>query len=394
MDYRKKQMSSNTKIRLAIIGCGVIVRAQHIPAIRHTGLFDIAALCDPVRDSAASAAVALCSLPAEPAPSNQHHALDAVAYLAQNYFPSHTEMLAVRRDIDAVLIATPNNSHARIAGDCLRAGLDLFCEKPAALTVEEHDLLNTLAAQTGRIFQVGLVLRYSPIFQYAHSVLTSGRIGQPQMMFLHEFRPFAFQPWRYSREISGGMFIEKNCHHFDLFHWMLCDSLRPKRVVAFGGQNVLKDQPRKVWALRDEVILPASEIIDHAWVLIEYEKGIKAQLGITFFCPFGREFRMGIIGDRGKIDIYEMERAVFIYDGKDKIHQQFPPDQAGFSWQKETGYQEYGAVHSGALEQWLSFASCVKERKQPFCNLAKAKESIRIALAAEDSLTRESIIRL
>ncbi len=366
----------NTEIRLGIIGCGAIVRAQHIPAILATDDFRIAALCDSVEGAARATAALL------PSPQRvQCHA-------------SHRSMLSQTRDLDAVLVATPNHSHAAIVADCLRAGLDVFCEKPAAFTVEAHDRLQAMADQQERIVQVGLTLRYSPVFAHARELVQDGRIGRPLMLFINEFRPFAFQAWRYDKRISGGMFIEKNCHHFDLFHWMLGDQVRPRRVVAFGGQAVLKDQPKRVWALREQVQLPASEIVDHAWVLIDYDNGARAQLGISFFCPFGREFRMGLMGEKGKIDIYEMERAVFLYDGMERKMQRFPPHAQGFDWQRSADYVEHGAVHSGALEQWQAFAECQRQRKRPFCDLVRARESIRVALAAEASLEGGEVVRL
>ncbi len=360
-------------IRLGIIGCGAIVRAQHLPALLRTRAFDLVALADPSRAAASATAAAWPGVP--PA----HHT-DHLALLAAG-------------SCDAVLVATPNNSHAAIVADCLEAGVHVLCEKPVAFTVEEHDRLAAMARARDRIVQVGLVFRYSSVFQHVDELLRR-ELGSPLMMFINEFRPFAFSPWRYDRGVSGGMFIEKNCHHFDLFNRFLGDVVRPRRVAAMGGQAVLKGEPREVWCLRDRTVLPASDVIDHAWVLIEYEDDVCAQLGISFFAPWGREFRVGLMGAEWKVDVYEMERLVYVHRDAAMKEQRFPPDPAGRAWQEQAGYDDEGAVHTGAVQQWRDFARCVRTGEPPACDLVKARESIRLAVAADRALREGRVVEV
>jgi predicted dehydrogenase len=72
---------------------------------------------------------------------------------------SHEEIL---EDIEAAVIAAPTEVHARIAGDLLRAGKDVLCEKPMTATLEEADTLVRLAEEHGRILQVGHLERFNP----------------------------------------------------------------------------------------------------------------------------------------------------------------------------------------------------------------------------------------
>lgn len=263
-----------------------------------------------------------------------------------------------------------------------------------AFTVEAHDHLERLAADKNLVFQVGLVFRYSDVFRHTQSLLQEPRFGVPLMMTVNEFRPFAFQEWRYSKAISGGMFIEKNCHHFDLFNWFTGDHTSVRRIAAFGGQAVLKDQPRQVWCLQERKVLPDSDVIDHAWVIIEYNNGTKAQLGISFFCPWGQAFRVGLMGEDWKIDIYEMDRLIYVHQDAGMKEQRFPPDLVGTLWQSElfSSEKEQGFVHSGAVRQWEDFANCIQHRTEPFCNLRKARESIRLAVAADIALCEGRVV--
>ena len=393
MKLRPKGRGAQTTIRLAIIGCGAIVRAQHVPAICSTGAFELAAVADRSAENAADTVAMWLGI--EPDREGATHRLkpEVRDFMASSHWASHTDMLA-SAECDAVLIATPNNTHERIAADCLDAGMHVFCEKPVAFTVEGHRRLEDLARGHDLVFQVGLVFRYSPVFRHVGGLLENEGLGPPLMMLINEFRPFAFQPWRYSKAVSGGMFIEKNCHHFDLFNWMLGDSVRPRYVTAMGGQSVLKEAPKEVWCLREKKVLPASDVIDHAWVLVEYENGVRAQLGISYFCPWGREFRVSLMGEEWKIDVHEMDRLIYVHRGPEMKEQRFPPDPSGKAWQEEAGFKEEGAVHSGAVKQWEDFAFCVRTGEAPFCDLRKASESIRLAVAADRALLEGRIVEV
>jgi myo-inositol 2-dehydrogenase/D-chiro-inositol 1-dehydrogenase len=381
---------STGRIRLGIIGCGAIARAQHIPAIRAAGAIDLAAIADPSRDSAADGAAVWLGIPYDRTGGAHRSYPDVRRFLADSWRPDHAALLAVG-GIDAVLIATPNNTHEAIARECLAAGVHVFCEKPVAFTAEAHDDLDRMANERGLVFQVGLVLRYSAVFRHVRRLVQQS--SAPLMMLVNEFRPFPHMEWRFSKSISGGVFIEKNCHHFDLFNWMLGDAVPPLRVVAFGGQAVLKDEPRECWCLYEKKGLPASEVPDHAWVLVEYANGVRAQLGLSFFCPWGREFRMSLLSEDSKIDVYELDRLIYVHRAPAKA-QRFPPDPTGRTWQDEAGYQEEGAVHSGAVQQWVEFAGCIRTGDRPWCDLTRARESIRLAVAAQRSLDEGCIVTL
>jgi len=84
-----------------------------------------------------------------------------------------------RKDIEAVMIATPDHWHTKIAVEAMRAGKDVYCEKPLTLTINEGKLIETVVHETGRVFQVGTMQRTESdqLFLKAIALIRDGRIG-------------------------------------------------------------------------------------------------------------------------------------------------------------------------------------------------------------------------
>ena len=87
-----------------------------------------------------------------------------------------------RKDIDAVMIATPDHWHTKIAVEAMLAGKDVYCEKPLTLTIDEGKLIEKIVKQTGRVFQVGTMQRSESgqRFLQAVALIKHGRIGKVQ----------------------------------------------------------------------------------------------------------------------------------------------------------------------------------------------------------------------
>jgi len=176
------------------------------------------------------------------------------------------ELLA-RKDIDAVVIGTPDHWHAYIAIAAMKAGKDVYCEKPLTLTIAEGRKIVEVAKKTGAVFQTGSQQRSDARFRLACELVRNGRIGRIKRVETHipgapsggPFQPkpipegfnwdmwLGQAPWteyiperthgtfRYWYEYSGGMVTDWGAHHNDIAQWGLgMDGSGPIRVESVG----------------------------------------------------------------------------------------------------------------------------------------------------------------
>jgi predicted dehydrogenase len=109
----------------------------------------------------------------------------------------YREVLA-RSDIDAVVIATPDHWHMRISNDAMKAGKDVYCEKPMVQSLEQGKHVIETAQQTNRIFQVGSQRVSSIVYKKAKDLLASGAIGELNLVECWWDRSSAIGAWQYS----------------------------------------------------------------------------------------------------------------------------------------------------------------------------------------------------
>ncbi|MCP1382387.1 Gfo/Idh/MocA family protein [Runella salmonicolor] len=186
------------------------------------------------------------------------------------------ELLA-RKDVDAVVIATPDHWHAAMAVRAAEAGKDIYCEKPLALTVKEGRAMVNAARKYNRVFQTGSMQRSWPEFRQAAELIRNGYIGEIKSIkvnvgpppkpydlpaetipegldwsawlgpnaavpFNSELAPptskDVFPNWRNYKEFGGGMVTDWGAHMFDIVQWALdMDNSGPVEVIAPDGKE-------------------------------------------------------------------------------------------------------------------------------------------------------------
>jgi predicted dehydrogenase len=131
-------------VRLGVVGAGLIAQLAHLPALRELDdRFAVLALAEP--SAAVREAVA------------RRHRIPAV-------YPDHAELLE-RERLDALLVCSPNGTHARVTLDALSAGLHVLVEKPLCLDPEDGERIVARARSAGRVVQVGYMKRFDPAFE-------------------------------------------------------------------------------------------------------------------------------------------------------------------------------------------------------------------------------------
>lgn len=126
-------------------------------------------------------------------------------------------------DLEAVVIATPTDTHAGLACRAIDAGLDVFCEKPLARTVEEALRIAAAAAKKKAKVAVGHVVRYFPEYRSVKELIDAGALGRPSMARLARFNgsPAFVREWYGEAERSGGALVDMAIHDIDWCLWAL-----------------------------------------------------------------------------------------------------------------------------------------------------------------------------
>src|SRR6204780_2996003 len=142
----------------------------------------------------------------------------------ENYYSSLDAMLE-RKDLDAVLIATPDKFHAQAVEMAVRAGKDVLCEKPLALNLSDARAAIDAVAKSGRRLQVGFMRRYDPAYAAAMRRIEAGEIGVP-VIFKSVGRDKDAGPIAaYESRINGMLFYTNTIHDFDLARWLMQDEV-------------------------------------------------------------------------------------------------------------------------------------------------------------------------
>jgi len=145
------------------------------------------------------------------------------------------ESLLARRDVDAVILASPNHMHREQTLAAAAAGKHVFCEKPMALTVADCDEMIAACDAAGVKLMVGHSMRLYPLPKKLLSIAASGELGRPLFGFAsYFFTGFGQRDsgiWHLDRANSGGLFFHMAIHHIDLFLTIF----GPARRVQYAG---------------------------------------------------------------------------------------------------------------------------------------------------------------
>jgi len=195
------------ELKIGLIGCGGMGNG-HANAIAAREDARIVATCDIIEERAQAY---------------------AARFGAEQVFTSHEALLA-QADVDAVVVATPNSTHAEIVVDAARRGKHIFCEKPMALTVADCDAMIAAARKAGVKLMIGQVLRYLPIQAKVKELVDSGTLGPVMSVEIARVSGPLRADWRSKKEFAGGILFEVHVHELD---WMAHVIGEPVSVSAF-----------------------------------------------------------------------------------------------------------------------------------------------------------------
>ena len=257
-----RRTAPSDRINIGVIGTGRIARDHDMPGVWKYDDVRIVAVCD----------------------LDAHRLAEAKSHVEAYYTKKqgkpysgvltyeHYEELLANKDIDAVVICTPDHWHAKIAIDAVRAGKDVYLEKPTSLTLEEGRKMSNAVNATGRIFQIGTQQRSMEQFRIACELVRNGRIGElkeievrlpgdppggnPEPMpvpdgfnyekwlgetpyvpypvdRVHPQQGYGRPGWLRCEQFGAGMITGWGHHHFDIAHWAMgTEFTGPKEIYG------------------------------------------------------------------------------------------------------------------------------------------------------------------
>ncbi|MFQ5807669.1 MAG: Gfo/Idh/MocA family oxidoreductase [Phycisphaerae bacterium] len=243
-----------------------------------------------------------------------------------NVYEDYRAMLDKERELDAVIVATPDWVHAEHTIACLHAGQHVYCEKEMSNTIETARQMVLAARETGKLLQIGHQRRSSPRYWHALKMIEKDKIlgrithtyGQwNRARLLEQGWPKGqevpaktlerygygsmdeFRNWRWYRKYSGGPISDLGSHQVDIFNWFL--KARPKAVLASGGLDYYTEQRGRDW-------------YDNVLAIYEYEtaagpvRGFYEVLNTTSYGGFYEQF----MGDEGSLVISDDGKTGYI----------------------------------------------------------------------------------
>lgn len=214
------------KLKFALIGTGGIAQT-YAQAFQTSNCCELVAVADVNKDSAKAFA--------EP-------------FSAQSFADYKT--LAEISEFDAVIVATPPNTHPEIAEFFMNRGKHVLCEKPLCLSVAEAKQMIETAEKTGVVFTMATKFRYCEDVVKAKSILASGVLGEV-VQFENAFtaKVDMSKRWNSDKEISGGgVLIDNGTHSVDIIRYFLGAITDVLALETSGTQNLSVDENVKLLA--------------------------------------------------------------------------------------------------------------------------------------------------
>jgi len=301
--------SKNEDIHVAIIGAGTQARVLIEQAVKIPGV-KFKAVCDiwPY--------------------SQRYTSRRLKAYGHEvNVYEDYREMLDKEKDLDAVLVATPDFMHAEHAIACLKAGKHVYCEKEMSNDLAKAREMVLAARETGNLLQIGHQRRSNPRYIFAKQKLIDdakllGRIthiygqwnrstaacapkGYPQKYPLDEAvlnkygfeNMLQFRNWRWFKKFGGGPIVDLGSHQIDIFGWFIDGT--PASVQASGGTDYWKEY----------------EWYDNVLAIYEFKtpKGTVRAFYQTLTTTSARGYYETFMGDEGTLQISENPSVCRLY---------------------------------------------------------------------------------
>ena len=259
-------------------------------------------------------------------------------------------------NVDAVVVASPTNTHCEIVTAAADANKPVFCEKPLALSLSECRAMESAVARNGTFFQMGFMRRFDPGYVAAKREVAAGRIGEPVTFKSSSRDPFLPSLDYVNPASSGGILVDMAIHDFDLARWFMGDV---ETVSAIGGTLVFPE-------------LKALGDLDNAIATLVFSDGRLGVVDVTRNGYYGYDITTEVVGTAGTVRVgYIRETPLLIMTKNNVSHDTVPYFPERF----ERAY----------VAQLQNFAQNVLNETPPPVTIVDGIEALRISLAATEA---------
>ena len=351
-------------IKYGIIGAGVMGQ-EHIQNINIIENAEVVAVCD----------------------TNENSRRQAKSLVKESakFYNDFNELIS-KNIADAYIIATPNFTHINILEQILKTNKHLLIEKPLCTTTDDCKKFELLSKNYSKIIWTGMEYRYMPPVKQLISEVHNNVIGEIKMLSIREHRfPFLHKvdDWNRFTINTGGTLVEKCCHFFDLMRHVI--QSEPTKVYASGNQDVNH--------LKEKYDGKTPDIIDNAYVIVDFENGVRGMLDLCMFAE-NSEYQEEIVavGDIGKIETFVPSSA----SGKDSSDVRIGLRKDNIVKVNDVKVDKKilaaGHHHGSTYFEHLAFINSIKNNTKPEVSLRDGLISVAIGEAAEKSIKENRVI--
>ena len=353
------------KIKYGIIGAGTMAR-EHILNISLIDNAEVVALADPHEDSL--------------------NKCKEILKTKVSCFKNHLEMIE-KNIVDVYLISSPNFTHLEILKDVIKTKKHILVEKPLCTNAKDCLEIKKLTKDYPSVFWTAMEYRYMPPVSKFINEIHNNKIGDLKTLTIREHRfPFLkkVNDWNRFEENTGGTLVEKCCHFFDLMRLII--QSKPLSVYASGGQDVNH---------LDEVYNGKKpDIIDNAYVIVNFENGARSLLELCMFAENSdMQEELVATGNKGKIETSvpsddsgktSSNIRIGMRDGKTYIE----------NIEVDKKILEAGHHHGSTYYEHLAFLKAIESNSHPEVSLEDGLIAVAVGEAAEQSIKQGRLINI
>ena len=262
--------------------------------------------------------------------------------------------LLEREDIDVVTVAIPDQQHCRVSCDFLRAGKNVLCEKPLALTREDLEEIIKAEDESEAQFMVGQICRFTPAFEKAKELVESGTIGEVYFIeseYAHDYMKL-IDNWR-SDPLRHGV-IGGGCHAVDLIRWIVGD---PVEVFAYGTHK----------------LLPTVAYDDATVAIMKFNDNLMGKVFVSTGCKRNYTMRTCIYGTKGTI----------ICDNTSPTMTLFTTDEEGVVQEPQT--IDVQVNNHNAAKEFEVFADAIVNNRKVLTDAREGAKTVEVCLSIVES---------